>query len=137
MTFNYKEWKRNYRATHPEYVQKGRVYNKQYKLKNAVKVKAKERLYRKNNPEFVAWHHMKQRCTNPKNKDYKYYGGRGITICGRWTNSHIPFLADMGRRPSKSHSIDRINNDGDYEPNNCRWATKPQQMANRRPYASC
>lgn len=82
--------------------------------------------------EYRTWSAMHTRCYNPKSKAFADYGGRGIVICDRWRNSFIDFLADMGMRPSPRHSIDRINNDGNYEPLNCRWATKEQQDANRR-----
>jgi hypothetical protein len=74
---------------------------------------------------------MKARCTNPKNKSYAYYAGRGITIDPRWLN-FTAFYADMGDRP-EGLTLDRINNDGDYGPDNCRWATQSQQALNRRP----
>jgi len=82
-------------------------------------------------PEFTAWARMRQRCVNPKRPDYRNYGGRGITVCERW-NSFENFLADMGRKPSPAHSLDRINNEGNYEPSNCQWATLLQQNSNRR-----
>jgi hypothetical protein len=82
--------------------------------------------------EYKAWCHMKSRCTNLKNKDYKYYGGRGITVCKRWINSFENFLADLGRAPSPKYSIDRINVNGNYTPKNCRWATQSAQMQNAR-----
>jgi hypothetical protein len=74
---------------------------------------------------------MRQRCRDPKRKDWKNYGGRGIAVCQRWM-IYENFLADMGRRPSPKHSLDRIDNDKNYEPGNCRWATKAEQIASRR-----
>jgi hypothetical protein len=75
---------------------------------------------------------MIRRCNNTNVKDYKDYGGRGIKVCDQWLNSYQSFLSDMGRKPSPSHSIDRINVDGDYEPSNCRWATPYEQRMNQR-----
>ena len=81
--------------------------------------------------EHRSWAHMKERCRNAECNDYANYGGRGIRVCERW-ESFENFLADMGPRPSAKHSIDRINNDGNYEPGNCRWATRCQQNSNQR-----
>jgi hypothetical protein len=82
-------------------------------------------------PEYTAWSAIKQRCYNPKNPGFRRYGGRGITMCARWMDFES-FLADVGRRPSPAHSIDRFpNNDGNYEPGNVRWATVAEQHANK------
>lgn len=86
----------------------------------------------KPSPELKCWYGMKDRCFNPRSDSYKNYGGRGITVDVKWVSSYERFLTDMGRRPGKGFSIDRINNDGNYEPGNCRWATTKQQAANQR-----
>ncbi len=82
--------------------------------------------------ERLAWTNMKRRCNNEKSPRFKDWGGRGIKVCDRWLNSFENFLADVGIRPSTDHSIDRIDNDRNYEPDNVRWATKKEQIANRR-----
>lgn len=84
-------------------------------------------------PEYAVWAKMKDRCGNPSAKDYHRYGGRGIAVCQRWRDDFALFLADMGRRPSDQHSIDRIDNSGNYEPGNCKWSTVAEQNSNRRP----
>jgi hypothetical protein len=80
-------------------------------------------------PEYTCWHSIIQRCTNPNVHNFEKYGGRGISVCERWLKFEN-FLSDMGPRPPK-RSVDRINNDGNYEPGNCRWATRVVQMHNQ------
>jgi hypothetical protein len=82
--------------------------------------------------EFRIWTGIRTRCYNRRCKAYRNYGGRGIVMCERWRSSFLAFFADMGPRPSRRHSIDRINNEKGYEPGNCRWATWTQQNRNYR-----
>ena len=94
--------------------------------------KAKEHHGKVHDPEYSVWTHMIQRCTNPARASYRLYGGRGIKVCRRWRESFTAFLEDVGRRPGADYTLDRINNDGDYEPGNCRWTTGDVQANNTR-----
>jgi hypothetical protein len=85
-------------------------------------------------PEWVTWCNMRNRCSNPKNKSYEQYGGRGISVCERWLGEmgFWNFIMDMGRRPTPDHSLDRIDNSKGYSPGNCRWADDHTQTRNKR-----
>lgn len=105
-------WMRQYDATHKQ--EKKNYYDKIPKEKHV-------------------WAQIIQRTTNPNCKDYPDYGGRGIYVCMRWRYSYNNFIADMGPRPGSEYSIDRVDNNGHYEKDNCRWATSEQQANNKRP----
>lgn len=86
---------------------------------------------RSKHPLYYIWAAMHQRCLDPNHSAFKYYGGRGIKVCVRWLD-FWSFVQDVGSRPSKSHSIERVNPDGNYTPENCRWATAGEQSVNKR-----
>lgn len=86
----------------------------------------------KRTQEYQVWRNMKLRCSTPSAQGYEHYGGRGIKVCTKWASSFEAFIADMGLKPSRVHSIDRIDPDGDYTPENCKWSTKSEQARNTR-----
>ncbi len=90
----------------------------------------------KRTTEYISWASMVNRCTNKNNKDWGYYGGRGIKVCHRWRTSFPTFLSDMGQKPSSELTIERLNNNGNYKPSNCCWATRQTQAENKRAYAT-
>jgi len=102
-------------------------YKKEFMAKKN-KANKKHGLYK--HPLYQCWLNLRNRCNNPKHQSYKNYGGRGIKVCKEW-NSFKTFLEDMGERPDRL-SIDRINNDGNYEPLNCKWSTTKEQSRNKR-----
>lgn len=114
-----------------------KLYMKKYNRENRVRkllyyYQNRESILEENkrNNAYKVWLAMKYRCLNPKCSLYNYYGGRGIKVCQRWMK-YENFLEDMGKRPSINHSLDRIDNDGNYESSNCRWATAKMQANNR------
>jgi hypothetical protein len=82
--------------------------------------------------EYRLWKAMIQRCHNPRNSEYRNYGARGIRVCQRWRHDFTAFLADVGFKPARQLTLDRVDNDGDYQPGNVRWATRSEQMQNTR-----
>jgi hypothetical protein len=86
---------------------------------------------RRSSPEYYSWGNMRSRCLNPNADDYRFYGGRGITICDSWS-SFENFLRDMGPKPGPKYTLERNDSNGNYEPGNCRWATNTEQNRNKR-----
>jgi hypothetical protein len=130
---------------HKECPECSALRNKQWRQNNPEREKRRHQLYRDahreefnqtrikwraDNPEHDIWYAMKQRCYNPNTDGYQYYGGKGIRVCERWLESFDNFFQDMGARPSAKHTIERLDNDVDYGPKNCRWATQTEQSRN-------
>jgi hypothetical protein len=109
---------------------------KAWRLKNADRIGESQKIWRANNRErvliYAVWQAMLARCYNPGHDAFDWYGGRGVRVCDRWRSSFDTFLSDMGPRPSPAHQIDRVENDGHYEPSNCRWTDRRTQCRNRR-----
>lgn len=110
------------------------TYRKNNRGRRLAYAKIRNKTYSKNNPERTTWHSMIQRCTNPKTVNYKNYGGRGIKVLYK---SFEESLNDIGPKPGPEYSIDRIDNNGNYESSNCKWSTRKEQRANRRKLNGC
>ena len=123
-----------YKVYYQEHKEEIKVHHKAYNLINKNRIKARDKAFKQKNYLHITWYNMINRCYNPKRKGYKYWGGRGISVCQRWLDSFEDFREDVGERPTSKHSIDRIDNGGNYEPGNVKWSTRKEHNINRGPY---
>jgi hypothetical protein len=127
------EYNRRWRESNPEIAAKSaRDGTRRYRRLHPDRDLTSQMTGLTSHPEYRAWRDMKTRCLKPDFKQFADYGGRGITIYEGWLHDYPAFLAYLGPRPSPDHTLDRINNDGNYEPGNVRWATRLEQTHNRR-----
>ncbi len=126
-----RESMRRRRASDPEIRRRQYAATKAWIVANRDHWNAYQRA-RPNRAEYSAWSMAKQRCGNPRHPRFADWGGRGIRVCDEWLHDFPAFLAHIGPRPGPEFSLDRIDNDGDYEPGNVRWATRVEQRRNRR-----
>lgn len=130
------------RATKPQQGDTMSIAEKQCSIKNCTRPFKVNNMcsyhqgirWRLDHPLYSVWASMKARCYNPNNRRYADWGERGITVCDRWRNSYESFVQDMGARPTPKHSLDRIDNNKPYSPDNCKWSTASEQSLNKRVY---